>query len=717
MTGKQALWLSLALLFGATAARAELRSQGELVVLSDSPSFELQAAVRVRVAAEAGSNVPSGMPATRVLPVTSWHSDGAAIVGEVAAGPALSGLLINLRWQPTAEGAYTLQAEAQTQAPLWLGLLSIEVELPDGPVNIGGRELRLRPLGRAAALSGLDPKWLLLHPYSFSQSEPHHHRHGTAADATGDAAPAHVKSAAGSAWTLVGDDEADGLQALREGTHLFARIDLFSTEARPFSHFVSCTENWREPNHRQSLAVRLVQQDEPFHAELTIYNGSTIPLFKARYPDGRSAALVITDHADQTAAVTLRALMNGTSDMTSPRFGHGGLLGYGLNITKALWMSSGEPAPPPLLSDEAPTLSAHHLGHVHQSLTGMAFRSRYGRPQVDSTGGGRPQLDDPEVAEMAERMARAGSEIVPHSATPLRDERDRTEMALEWFQRYKARTWIDHQPYTNCEALINQGYQTGPFGIVDLLHKFNYAYAWSGIDVPPGSLNLLSPRRLDRYAPVLWPSGRLASGTPSGLWLFRTMMTYVDSSKFFKLYAKRALDQLERERGLHIAHTYLETFHPPTSQFVKRNLMALGRRPGEVIPDPKLDALFQSLSTRVAHGSLWVPTLGQLGDHLRAMAAVSVRLQADGSAVLRSPQALTGATFVLPRPGLRVLVDGQPPKGVRANRKETVFWVDLPAEREVHVMLLDAHGEMVVFRRMPEGKSLIAHRLAIQHYR
>lgn len=101
---------------------------------------------------------------------------------------------------------------------------------------------------------------------------------------------------------------------------------------------------------------------------------------------------------------------------------------------------------------------------------------------------------------------------------------------------------------------------------MDLLVKHGYGYAWSGIDVPPSStLNLLLPKRVDHYNPVLWPAGRLWPGMPASLWLFSTMMTYIDSAKFFALYKKTTLDKLERERGLHIAHTYLEAFHPPAA--------------------------------------------------------------------------------------------------------------------------------------------------------
>ena len=81
---------------------------------------------------------------------------------------------------------------------------------------------------------------------------------------------------------------------------------------------------------------------------------------------------------------------------------------------------------------------------------------------------------------------------------------------------------------------------------------------------------------------------------------------------------------------------------------------------------------------------------------------------ADHLAQVRASQTLTGATFVVPRPSLKVLIDGQPPKGLRSNRKETTFWVDLPEGRELKVTLTDANGNPVHFLRPPDGKSLLA---------
>ena len=692
-----ALWLMLA---GGLAdpicgsAAAEVRQQGEAITVSDASGAELPLLIRVRVSADAGAETPAVMPATRVFPVTSWRRDGEALVSDVAVGTA--GLQVKLRWQQSSEGHYTMAAEARSAAPLWLGLLTIELEFPESSAKVAGRDLSSKSLGRSIAMSQLDPKWLTLYPYAGPEL--------SASETSGR----RGKKEPLTAWTLVVEDDLDGLRALREGPRLLARMDLFSAEARPFSRFTECTDNWRAPNHRQSLPVRqmLGPDEEPLRAALALHSGAAVPLFKARYPDGRQAALVITDHADQTAAATLRALAGGTSNMASSQWGKGGLLGAKLPITKALWASSGEPAPPPLLKNEVTPIGGHGAGRTSRTL--LTFRNRYGRPQVDSTGGGRPQLDDPDVVELADRMTATGWEISPHSATPLRDDRDRTTSALEMFQRFHSRTWIDHQPYTNCEALVNQGYQNGPFGIVDLLHKFGYSYAWSGMDVPAGSLNLLAPRRMDRYAPVLWPAGRLAAGAPGNLWLFSSMMMYVDGNRFFQLYNKRALDQLERERGLHIAHTYLEAFHPPSSPLRGRNLMLPGKRPGEIVLNPRLQQLFSELAVRVERGSLWVPTLSQLGDHFRAMASVDLRLQPDGSATLRANQTLTGATFVVPRGGLKVLVDGQMPKGLRSGRKDTTFWLDLPEGREVRVTLLDNQGRPVHFLRPADGKSLLA---------
>ncbi len=101
-----------------------------------------------------------------------------------------------------------------------------------------------------------------------------------------------------------------------------------------------------------------------------------MPLVKSAWPDGRRAALVFTDHADQTTLRTLTALAHG--------------------------------------------FAAHHL-----AFTKALF----------AKGSDRPQLDDPRMMELADEMAKSGSEIVPHSATPKPDDRIVTGEALDRFAR------------------------------------------------------------------------------------------------------------------------------------------------------------------------------------------------------------------------------------------------------------------------------------------
>lgn len=673
MRSLQALFGAVSTLLTACTARADVAITDEAVELAAGPSERLPIKVRLRVAATPQNDGKIAPPPTSVLPLTRWQREGEDWVAEP--GSRLSGLAVKVRLHSASDGHSELSIETKVTAPTWLRLLSLELETDSVGAEVGGRDLRPKKVTTKAALSGLDPKWVILRP----NQKP---------------------------WTILVDDDVDGVKVQVLPSQVLVQADLLSSETRPFMFFQQCTDHWREPNHKASLETRLFQTGETLSTKISLYQGAAVPLLKARYPEGRRAAFVITDHADQTTTPTLYALAGGTSIASSPRFGKGGFLGKGLPISKSLWFRSGEPAPSASWAHPKHPVLSPFQKHMH---TVVVYHNRYERPQVDPSGAGRPQLDDPSMASLAVQLRQAGWEVIPHSATPQSDDRDSTEEALRFFEQYGAATWIDHQPYTNCEALTNRGFHGGSDGISDLLERHKYRYAWSGIDVPPSPvLNLLSPQKLDQYTPVLYPSGRLSSGSPGNLWLFSTMMTYVESSRFFALYKKKSLDQLEKERGLHIAHTYLEAFHPAGSKFANRNLMQAGKAPGEIVPSPRLEQLIATLASRVARGTLWVPTLEQLGDHLRAMAQVTVRLESDGSATLKSPTAIRAASFVVPRPSLTVLIDGKPLQNVRSDKWETVFFTDLAADQAVKVELRDAKGRPVSLLKPAGSPTLIA---------
>jgi hypothetical protein len=166
--------------------------------------------------------------------------------------------------------------------------------------------------------------------------------------------------------------------------------------------------------------------------------------------------------------------------------------------------------------------------------------------------------------------------------------------------------------------------------------------------------------------------------------MFRTQWAFLEAKRFYAMYNAAALDKLVRERGLSLAHTYLDTYHRRGTRFGMRNVIVPADRkgvpggPGAIKLDPRMVALLGALEARQADGSLWVPTLAQLADRLRQMAAVTLTARGDGGWVVHAPAPVAGATFVVPVGGVEVRVDGKLP-ALKLGRDETTFWLDLPA--------------------------------------
>lgn len=561
--------------------------------------------VTVLLAEDASGKLPPRVGAIERVPL-AWKKDGGRATAQLIARDGAVRVTLTLD-TPDGGAGERLVVEAAWSKKAWVHDLAVELELDGERASVVGRDLR--PVAvRTAVLERFDPKWIAI----ARGAEP--------------------------LQTVGIDDTIDAVQVRATGRSVVLRLELDSADARPFIHDARCTSNWHAPNRHMGTPLRLRVPDEKVVARLRLYPGGALPLAKAHFPDGRRAALSWTDHADQTTARTLEALVKGFRS-------------HHLAITKALF----------------------------------------------SHGTDRPQLEDPKVVRLADELSNTGSEVVPHSATPKPDPRLVTQAALDRFERWHTRTWIDHQPETNCEAFGDQGYHVGgKFGIADLLAAHQYQYVWAEDDAPPDDLNLLLPRRLDKRAPTVWPIGRLDLGGPDGLWMFRTVWSFLEAGRFYKLYGKDRLDKLEEERGLHVAHTYLETYHPKRTRFGLKNLLipadpkVAPGGPGPVKLDPRFDALLGALEERQERATLWVPTLGGLADRLRAVAGLSVTLQPDGSAIVHAPHELRGATFVVDADA-SVEINGRAPRGIRTEGRQTVFWTDLPA------------GDSVVTLRRPDG--------------
>jgi hypothetical protein len=380
-----------------------------------------------------------------------------------------------------------------------------------------------------------------------------------------------------------------------------------------------------------------------------------IPLVVERWPAGASAAVVFTDHADRTDPEALRAVLLGDSRPVCRAAGPGGFLGRDLRLTKSFFV-----------------------------------RARYGG------------LEDPETAALARELARAGSEIASHSPTAAPDEREASRPAVATLRRFGAVTWIDHQPYTNCEALSAEGWRAdGPYAIRDLLASAGFRWVWEAGDVAgfaerPAVVNLFLPER-----PAAPPPAFPLPFDPR-LWAFGSTMFQGAPEALGRALSDEALGHLEAERGLFVAHTYLSASPRTTGQPALLGRLVVRPVPGGLEIDPAFDAGLARLAARVDAGAVASLTWDEAGSRLRALGDLEVEYAADGSAAVsnRGAEALLGLTLGVAVPLGTLEADGVP---VHVARDEGPVraWLDLPAGRTVVVRATDGASRVPFFRPVP----------------
>jgi hypothetical protein len=357
-----------------------------------------------------------------------------------------------------------------------------------------------------------------------------------------------------------------------------------------------------------------------------------------RWPAGARAAVVVTDHADRTDPGALRAVLWGSSDPRAEGGAGAGLLGRGLRITRTFFV---------------------HAPH----------------------GG----LDDPEIGLLADELAGAGSEVALHSVTPERDDRDAVRAGLAAAVRWRPATWIDHQPYTNCEAVSSRGATEGsPFEIRDLLADGGVRWIWAAGDVDGrGGTRVVNVLGGDPAEPR--PAVFPLPADPR-LWVFRSSMFHASPLELAQALSAEALARLEAERGLFVAHTYLGPSARTTRSPEQLARLAVIEERGGLVIHPELDRAFARLAARVRAGTLASLAWAEAGDRLRALGDVEVTYAPDGSAVIHNRGAidLAGLTVSLPAAGLELDLEGQALLGREDDGDQARLWFDLGAgERAV----------------------------------
>lgn len=433
----------------------------------------------------------------------------------------------------------------------------------------------------------------------------------------------------------------------RAGGGVRATLYLDDAASRPFSTFTTCfprlpaaaqgqTIAWGsfDPRRDRPFAPRAPGQED--RLESTLYpvprGAPFLPVIVERWPRGARAAVVFTDHADRTDPEALRAVLWGDSDPAVSARVPSGFLGRGLALTRTFF--------------------------VH----------------------GPWSLDDPAVAALADDLARGGSEVALHSVTAERDGREAVRQGLADAARWAPVTWIDHQPYTNCEAMSAQGWEvTAPFGVRDVLAEGGVRWIWAAGDAGPGlpRIDNLLGGRADEARAAIAPfalDGRL--------WTFRSTLFFASPGALAAALSDAELGRLEDARGLFVGHTYLGPSARTTRSADHLGRLVVQPAGGRLVIDPAFDAALARVADHVQAGLLASLTWSEAGDRLRALGDVELAYLPDGGVELRNrgDTDLPGLTLAIPvPPEVDLALDGGAPLEREDGAGGTRVWLDLPA--------------------------------------
>ena len=443
----------------------------------------------------------------------------------------------------------------------------------------------------------------------------------------------------------------------RGGRTFEATLFLDDASDRPFATYDSCMEKLPEGpgGHVQFAALEKrtpvldlersagdVDRARAVLHALAAADGAFVPVIPERWPGGARAAVVFTDHADRTDAPALRAVLWGSTAADAACASGSGFLGRGVRITKSFF--------------------------------------------VHGPAGG---LDDPEVAPLARDLQAAGSEVALHSITPGRDDRAAVAAGLDAAAAWGPVTWIDHEPYTNCEAIASSGWRTDPpWGIRDLLVRRGFRWVWSAGDLG-GFGTTRIPGQPPRQARIVDVLGEADEGRPpvyplppdGRLWAFESTFFFAPPDDLAAALSDDELATLERRRGLFVAHTYLAAGLARTHQADHvANLAVRSFGDGTLVIDPDLDAALGRIAARVRTGTLASLTWAEAGDRLLALGRLEVAYLAGGRVRISNGggASIEGLTLAIPVEGLQVSADGVPLAHADAPGVTRVV-LDLPA--------------------------------------
>lgn len=437
--------------------------------------------------------------------------------------------------------------------------------------------------------------------------------------------------------------DAQGI-ALNPGKATIA-VELDHRKHHPFKTYPDCPTTDALPSLWLDETPRY-QQEQRTHRVIITLGNHPLPTPR-RYPEGHLSAISLTDHADQNNTSRSEAFAFGQTGALKLGQQQSGFVNHGLNYTKTIFLTKKG-----------------------------SYAKQYGHPPFD---------------QILKAMKTQNIDVGIHSVSGLVDT---PKESLKWLQdagqHYTFRTWIDHGPGTNCEAISNQGWDpSSPYYMLDVFDKTPLRTFWAVKDLPvPGyRLNMLAATKTANPLAVVYRHGRLkhkhAKHPPT---LFASAWFFGDRKGWIRRFSNKNLDILAKQHGMLLAHTYLDTWRA-SGKFASRSLLEKNGAGHRLRKD--FDTLFENIAKRQARRSVITLGADRLSNHLLDAMAIRITPQPGGSLSIEHTGhiPLNGLTLRLPPQTHSATLDGKPLMLTQRHADGLDVWFDM-APGQVRILRL-----------------------------
>lgn len=334
------------------------------------------------------------------------------------------------------------------------------------------------------------------------------------------------------------------------------------------------------------------------HSEFSLHLGPppALDLRVMHVPHGYESMLIWTEHADASTLASHRAAYFGRSDITEAGDAVGGFVGWGIPVTKSVYFDN--PARLP-------------------ARPGMGEQAALGT--------------DPEFWRFCEQLEEQGHDICLHSDQPQSSTAESSAAAIDiFYSSFRSSSWIDHSPLSVHGGASAQGARRGsPYYAVARWRRHGVRFFWSvgnedfSLREVPSGLNVLETSvGDDRITPLYWEH---EVETP-GLCFWPALR-----GGWSDVYTQESIDELVRERGVCINHTYPGALYGSLKSS-KRYLQVASD--GSARTTQVFETSLRVISRARDAGRLLPTTVTRAFTYLRQIDRVAVELRPDDTAVI-----------------------------------------------------------------------------------